>query len=544
MGRFSMPALVAPRGLWFRVAFAAVLVIFFGVLLNLYNQHARMKMSFSGDEYYFYYQAAHAIDRQNGDPALEMRDRLRAAEQEADALSRRSIGCDLIIAQPLASLRQLRDLFDTELTFPVWYLGSTIIQRAALLVEPAVRPFVAPWLAAEPNRFAAELGWRTYVVLTAPIIFLLALGAGVAWRRNAAAQILLLAAFLGLHATLLPPPSEIFRLAEHLPGLPMGDQIAEFFWGTLITPRYDATPVALAPRGYVALLFLGMLALRWSGRTRWAYASALGMSLLHPSSGVLPFAMIAAADFLCRPRIFRDRYVLASAILAGAISLSGGLAGLALRFATFGWPLLLLIVLGAAAIIFYFFWAPTFPPLRQLADDADKNPLAMDLIFLGPVLVIFWLTFITVDMRYPILGAYLMVNATIRAAALAHYAITFGLFVLLGRAAIWGLRKFRGEGFAAYGVLCLALIAALVALACAPKAGGMPPYDLKLARVAAANDEVALREPITLITQRTDYFWHRIVRQKETGGNWVATAIDLAPYRACARSEPGPQAGH
>ena len=88
-----------------------------------------------------------------------------------------------------------------------------------------------------------------------------------------------------------------------------------------VRPSTQFSSLSFPPRSNVALLLVGVFALRWSGKHFCAYLSAFFLSLLHLGTSGLVLALMVAMDILLRPSLFR-RPEIAGVIGVAAISLA------------------------------------------------------------------------------------------------------------------------------------------------------------------------------------------------------------------------------
>ena len=70
--------------------------------------------------------------------------------------------------------------------------------------------------------------------------------------------------------------------------------------------------LSFPPRCNIALLLVGVFALRWTDRHFCAYLSAFFLSLVHLATSGLVLALMVATDLLIRPSLFRRPQILAA----------------------------------------------------------------------------------------------------------------------------------------------------------------------------------------------------------------------------------------
>lgn len=517
----------APRAL-LRVLACA---LFAFTSLYLVHQQARSRVGLSGDEYYFYYAAAHRYVGNPSDPVWAAQDMLRNASLSLEVASEGDDRCARATAVAQADLRELGSLLRMETSGQGYGTGSVFhgaVLRAWQFLHSAQGPDNAPYAAQLGRRIAASITWPMVVVIAACFVVLAFQGSVVA--------ICALGFYVVLHSVLTPAPEAYWTLAtQHL----------ESAWWIVSTavglpflnPRYSDSLVALAPRGYLVLPFLLVLALRWVGSTRGSYALAASLPLFHPPIGAMIFLMLCAVDVLARPQVFKDRGVLAITLAALLLIATGPSADLFLALAGDGrFPVaVLLTFLGA---VLYVVWMPRWPRFRCWSEVASRNVLLLDVLVFGPIFLLAWFVLALLTVRYGIVTPYGLVNLATKSGPVAHHVVLFGLFCFALTQLLALLQHRLGEARSgSLALLCTAAASVLLAVAFGPGlAKGNGTVRQRFIAIAQAHDDIVQQRPLKLGAFETHLLWHRIVRQRETGGDWLRGAVDLTPYRAqCPR---------
>lgn len=87
-----------------------------------------------------------------------------------------------------------------------------------------------------------------------------------------------------------------------------------------LNPSPQFSSLSFPPRSNIALLLVGVFALRWTGRHFSAYLAAFFLSLVHLATSGLVLALMVAMDVVLRPGLFR-RPQISAVIAVAAISM-------------------------------------------------------------------------------------------------------------------------------------------------------------------------------------------------------------------------------
>lgn len=527
---FHLPRLQARAGVPATLLRVLVCILLAAASIHLTSQHARTRLGLSGDEYYFYYAAAGQFKGVPSDPIWSMQAELRSAQDRLENATRNDPVCDRLTEQPRTDLKQLSFLLEMESGSQGYGPGSLfqgMVLRAWNSLVPPPPDKGAGFAPALGTRIAAAIGLPMALVMT--VCFL-----ALAISRSVA-----IACALGLYVLLhgmIPPAAEAYwTLATQ--DLESASWIIKTAVGLpFLNPRYSDSLVAIAPRGYLVLPFLLALACRWAGATRWSYAVAATLPLFHPPIGTMIFGMLAMVDVVARPRVFADRVVAALTFAVFTMAALGPAGSIFLALAGNGW-----IMAGALAAIgcavAYAWLLPQRAWFRTWSDRLSANVLLLDVFVFGPLFLLAWSVVAVLHARFGIITGYGIANLATKSGAVAHHVFFFGVSCLLFAAAVRALSRRFGEERAATAALLAAGGVALIALTAAPP--HVPPGTGtvmgRFAAIAQAHDRTVQQRPLKLGDFETHLMWHRIVRQRETGEEWVRGAIDLSPYRAACR---------
>ena len=536
----NLPGLQAARGGWPLLLRIFVVVLVALASIQIVSHYGRTMLSVSGDEYYFYYAASGPYIGVASDPIWAMQSELDSAEGQLQSAGADDAQCRRATAAARGDLNELSFLLQMESRGQGYGPGSQL-QGLALRAWNVMYPPTTA--AADQPGWGAQLGERIAATIALPMALLIAACLLVASFSRHVVVPCALGLYVLLHG-LLPPAPEAYWAAST-------ENLESAWWimkSTVllpfVNPRYSDSLVAIAPRGYLVLPFLLALACRWAGATRWSYALLATLPLFHVHIGTMIFAMVCAVDLLARPRVFADRWVSGLAIAALAYTVVGPAGALFLELA--GSPqVVAMAAVALAAAMAYAVFMPRHAGFQAWNSWVADKTVLLDVLVFGPLFMLLWLALAILHAHFGVITGYGLVNLATKSGAVAHQVFFFGLFCLCLGALLRWLTRWLGERWTVWVLLFATSFAAvLVALLMAQRPAGPHSLLQRFALIVQAHDTIVRERPLQLGNFETHLMWHRIVRQRETGGDWVTTAIDLSPFRAaCPLLSPGEPPG-
>lgn len=528
---FQLPRLQSPaagRSLLLRVLTCMALA---AAAIHFVHQFGKTRLGLSGDEYYFYYAAAGRFVGVPSDPLFRVQEQLRSALDTLETASAADADCRKATFAARGDLRELLFLLRMESSGQGYGPGSAyqgLVLRAWNAAQPPVPPGDAPYATALGRRIVASQALPLFGVIAACFLAL-------AFSRRAVPALCALGLYVLLHGLVSPAQEAYWTEAQQQMQSPWW--ILQTAVGVpFLNPRYSDSLFAIAPRGYLVIPFLLALACRWSGATRWSYAIAATLPLFHAPIGTMIFAMLLGIDLLARPVVFADRTVLGIAVAGLALALAGHAGSVFLELAGSYRTVIAAVLLGALAVA-YAVLMPRNAAFRRWSERSNRNVLLLDVVLFGPVFMLAWWVLALLFVHYGVVTGYGLVNLATKSGPVAHHAFFFGSLCLLVTAMVRALQRRFGDSRTAELLLAGTLAAtALLVLLGSPKVPpGTESLTKRFAAMARAHDETVQQQPLRLGEFQTHLLWHRIVRQRETGGEWLRTTLDLTPYQQVCR---------
>lgn len=530
----NLPLLGAKPGTALTLLQVLTCLLLVAATIHVVHQYARTRLALSGDEYYFYYAAAHNFVATPSDPIWGIQSEIAAARDDLLNLAKGSAQCEKATLAAREDLFQLAFLLKFE-SSGQGYGPATAFQDIALRVwEGAAHRLVD----SKESGYASDLGRRIAFSIAFPMAIMIALSFLLPTLVRSVSVLCAVGLYALLHAFVPPAAEAYWTLAQQQLESPlwiMSTPVGLPF----LNPRYSDSLFSIAPRGYLVLPLLMALACRWRGVTGWSYVVLASLSLLHPTIGPMIFGMFLAADLALRPRLLKERLVATSAVAVALFVALSGAGETFMQLAGGKWTVMAApAVVATGLLAAYAVFMPRLRWFNKAAAWSDKNQILTDVMIFGPLFLGIWFILALLHTELNVMTGYGLVNLATKSAAVAHQVFFFGLFCLAFRSFVAFLTSRFGPTPAAYAVL---LVTAAVALAAAGTAARVtddrPSLGTRYARLSQQHDEVIHQRPLDLGSFETHLMWHRIVRQREMGGDWVKRAIDLEPYRAmCSKA--------